>query len=87
MNHGVGARRCQEATISRKPDDDRDEFIERFDALDPQERLRRLREARVLDVGDTPVLLLPFDATVESFARGIARGPGRAVRVATPIRR
>ncbi len=73
--------------MSRKPDDDRDEFIERFDALDTRERLRRLREARILDVGGTPVLLLPFDATVEAFAGGIRRRPGGAVRVTTPVRR
>jgi hypothetical protein len=61
--------------MPQTPDDDRNEFVERFDALDRQERLGRLREARILHDGDTRRLLLPFDATVDSFALGLVLKP------------
>jgi hypothetical protein len=67
--------------MSRDQDAHRNGFVERFDALDTQERVRRLRDARMLDVGGTPVLLLTFDATVEAFAGGVVRRPGGTVRV------
>ena len=73
--------------MPQTPDDHRNEFVERFDALDRRERVRRLGEARILQDGDTPRLRLPFDATIDVFARGVVRRPGGSVRVTKPVRR
>jgi hypothetical protein len=42
----------------------RDAFVEKFDRLDQQDRACRLRASRVLTVGDTPVLVLPYATVV-----------------------